>query len=417
MLKLVYLPISNFKMKILINDFKENEQKYINIFTKYGYDNNELIFSNSYLKAIEFISNYLENKQGHIDLIITNDSKNSPVNTLKADDLLSFKNSITSSFSKNNFRISAIPIMLYSNGESKENSLHGFDSIVKKSATGNHDYFLSKCESLIANWRSLIYNDLDNLGLKVENLPNFLYSKLYKNFYCNNIAKKAESYFIYKTKILSKEFIKVPEALNYDWIKLNNTDIEDSILKFIDTYKNHQKYDRKNGERAILHEFFKNNKMILLRDTYSEMNYELNLNESDNRKSEECDFILKTEYPDFLKTTFFEVKKENVNFYVKKNTKRPQFSSDFLSHLQQVWNYKEFTENPINRIELSTKLKYDTQNFDFVLLAGRSDEKEEMRHLFEKQIDRMFNGVNVITYEELEMININYLDRFKRLNN
>ncbi len=152
-----------------------------------------------------------------------------------------------------------------------------------------------------------------------------------------------------------------------------------------------------------------------MRDTYVDLEYEKNLNEPNSKSSEECDFILKTEYPDFLKTTFFEVKKEDVRFYVKKNTKRPQISSEFLSHLQQVWGYKEYAENPINQIELKNKLNYETFNFDYFLLAGRMEEKEEMKDVFNKQLDRMFEYIKVIAYEELENININYLEKFKRL--
>ena len=192
---------------------------------------------------------------------------------------------------------------------------------------------------------------------------------------------------------------------------MNNNIIEEAILRYIDTYKNHVKYDRKNNERTILHEFFKQNKLILLRDTYNDMEYELNLNELKARNSEECDFILKTEYPDFLKTTFFEVKKEDVTFYVKKHTKRPQISHDFFSNLQQIWGYKEYTENPLYNSELKTKLEYQTNNFDFVLLAGRLEEKEEMKYVFDSHLNRMFNGIKVITYEELEDVNSKYLEK------
>jgi hypothetical protein len=403
-------------MKILINDFPETHQNYRDLFEKYGYESNELIFSTSYENAIGFIANHLEKQKGHLDLIITNNDRLRNADIFKADSLLSFIRNNHLSFSKYNFRISSMPVILYSTNETKEFDLHGFDSIVKKNISGNHNHFFNECERVIKEWRNLIYSDLDKLGIKMKDLKNFIDSDYYKRNYSNNISKNAESYFHNKIEILSLEFIRLPSTLNYDWFILNPTEIELSISKFIDTYNKHQKYDRQNGERTILHDFFRQNRTILLRDTYSDMKYELNLDEIDTRNSEECDFILKTEYPDFLNTTFFEVKKEDVTFYVKKNTKRPQMSSAFLSHLKQVWGYKEFTQNPINQLELTSKLEYNTTNFDFVLLAGRKDEKDEMNYLFEKEIDRMFNGINVITYEELENINIEYLNRFNRLN-
>lgn len=403
-------------MKILINDLKENQTHYKEVFTQFGYEENELLFRDSFQDTIEFITNHLETLKGHIDLIITNEIKFKESNTLKANELLFFVINHSGTFSKGNFRISSIPVLLYSQYETKETNISGFKSIVQKNNIGLHKYFFDECERLIKEWRNQIYIDLDNLGLKVEQLHNFILSANFKNYYFNSISRKAEMYYHNKTIQLSKEFIKAPTPLNYDWLILNRLEIENSIYKYIDTYKHHRKYDRNNGERAILHEFFKQNRVILLRDTYSDMKYELNLNEIDTQNSEECDFILKTEYPEFLKTTFFEVKKEDVTFYVKKSTKRPQISSAFLSHLNQIWNYKEFTENPLNTVELKNKLEYDTKNFDFVLLAGRIEEKEEMKHLFEKQIDRMFEGIKVVTYEELENININYLEKFNRLN-
>lgn len=402
-------------MKILINDIETNYQSYRDIFNNYGYERNELIFRNSFESTKEFLLEQLQKAGGHIDLIITNEITEKKQDVLKANELLFLKNTLTTSFSKRNFRISSIPIILYSNRESKVVFLNNFDSIVKKDNLGNHLYFLSECERLIKDWRRKVLADLDILELKFTDLNNFQNSKKYET-YIRRVSKNAIDYFATKTQLLSLEFIESPCLLKYDWLLLEGNKIEQAIYNFIDTYKNHQKYDSKNGERGILHEFFKRNKTILLRDSYVDMEYELKLNELDTTNSEQCDFILKTEYPDFLNTTFFEVKKEDVNFYVKKNTKRPQMSSAFLSHLKQVWGYKEFAENPLNEVELAKKLNYETQNFDFILLAGRKDEKEEVKETFEKEIDRMFNGINVITYEELEEVNIGYLERFNRLN-
>ena len=405
-------------MRILINDFAETEEQYIKTFGSFGYEDNELIFSKSFESTKDFIITHLEKKKLHIDLIITNDSKESGNDILKANELHFFKNSLTTSFSKRNFRISSIPTILYSKNETKSLQFQSsFSSIIQKNENGKHSYFIRECERVVKDWRKLLFNDLEALEIKLEQLPQFIGSDFFKKYYFKKISNNSDHYFANKTKIVSTEFIKAPTTLNYDWVVLSSKEIEQAILRYIDTYKNHVKYDRKNGERAILHEFFRQNRTILLRDTYTDMEYELNLNELKAKTSEECDFILKTEYPDFLNTTFFEVKKEDVTFYVKKNTKRPQISSEFLSHLQQVWNYKEYTENPLNRVELKSKLEYDTRNFDFVLLAGRLEEKEEMKNVFESQMNRMFEGVKVITYEELENVNTNYWDKFNRLKN
>jgi Domain of unknown function (DUF4263) len=374
-----------------------------------------LIFCNSFEQTREFISKYLDRQKTHIDLIITNDSRDNSSDELKCSELCFLKNSITNSYSKNNFRICSIPTILYSNNETKLEFTQGFNSIIKKNNLGLHDFFITECESEIKDWRKMVYDDLEALEIKLDLLPNFVNTDFFRKYYLQKITSNAESYFANRTKVISTEFIKCPGPLNYDWIVLKDTSIEKAILEYANTYKNHVKYDRKNNERTILHDFFRSNKIILLRDAYTDLKYEENLYELNAKNSEECDFILRTEYPEFLKTTFFEVKKEDVQFYVKKNTKRPQISSEFVSHLEQLWGYKKYTLNPLHKIELESKLEYRTDNFDYVLLAGRLEEKEEMQEKFNDDIGRMYNGIKVTTYEELEEININYLDKFNRL--
>lgn len=404
-------------MRILINDITSESQRYINIFKSFGYEKNELIFCKSFEETKNFIINYLDRDKLHIDLIITNDTNDSVIDVLKASELAYFKNSLTSSYSKKNFRICSIPIILYSKHETKSPDFSlQFDSIIKKNESGYHNYFISEFERVIKTWRKNLLEDLQQLGLNVHNLSNFQETNYYKKHYKSNISNNSESYFSLKTKILSNEFIKYPAPLTYDWILLNKKSIEEAIEKFNQTYKRHIKYDRKNNERTILHDFFNKNKIILLRDAYIDLKYEKNLYDVGAKTSEECDFILKTEFPEFQKTTFFEVKKEDVTFYVKKHTKRPQLSSEFISHLEQVWRYKEFSQNPVNLPEIVDKIGYETQNFNYILLAGRLEEKEEMKDKFEKDLDRMYNQINVITYEELEEINIDYYDKFSRLN-
>ncbi len=404
-------------MKILINDFKNTKDEYTKIFGNFGYEPNELIFCFSYDETKSFLEKYLEKQKKHIDLIITNYSANLSDDILKSSELSFLKNNMFTSFSNDNFRISSIPMILYSNNETGIMRFNtGYNAIMKKNTFGSHDHFINECEKCIGKWRESVFIDLDNLGLKGLNLLNFVQTRDFKYYYEKNISKNASNYFSNRTTTLSLEFITYPTQLKYDWVILNSSDIVKALSKYIDTYKNHVKYDKYNNERTILHRFFNENKLILLRDVYSDLAYEKNLYDINARTSEECDFILKTDYPDFLKTTFLEIKKENATFYVNKKTKRPQISSKFMSQLEQIWRYKEYVENPINELEFLNKLDYKTLNINYILLAGRLEEKEEMKEKFEKDLGRMYKGITVITYEELEEININYLDKFSRIN-
>jgi hypothetical protein len=403
-------------MKILINDYENTKEEYVKIFQQFGYESNELIFCYNFEESKSFIDNYLNLGKKHLDLIITNNSVQSGIDILKASELSYHKNLNSDSFSYNNFRISSIPIIQYSdNGGGISKYATEFNANITKNNAGKHDFFVEQVEECIKIWRKAVFEDLQNLGINIIDLVNFGNTDYFKFYYERRISQNAIDYFANKTSILSKEFIRYPVPLKYDWIILNTHDIEIALDKYVKVYKEHQKYDKKYTERTILHNFFNENKLILLRDIYSDLLYEQNLFDIEANTSEECDYILKTEFPDFLKTTFFEVKKEDVTFYTKKNTKRPQLSSKFLSHLEQVWRYKQYVENPINNIELLNKIEYVTSKYDFVLLAGRLEEKQEIKDKFDSDINRMYNGIDVITYEELEEININYLYKFNRL--
>lgn len=404
-------------MRILINDFEKNREQYITIFKSFGYEENELIFCAGFSQSKEFIVSQLEKKGLHIDLIITNDSSDGYLfDILRCGELSFFKNSLTTSFSKRNFRISSIPIILHSENETKEKTdTFGFNSIIQKNSTGNHKYFITQCEKAIKDWRKSIIEDLDFLELPIESLNGFIHSTQFKNQYSQRILKSPEFHFAQSTSALSLEFIKCPVPLIYDWLTLKEENIEEVLDRYSEMYKRHKKYDRKNNERTVLHDFFNKNKIILLRDAYVGLEYEANLYEQDGIKSEECDFILKTDFPGYLNTTFFEVKKEDVKFFSNKKRKRPSLNRKFEDHLDQIWQYKRYVENETNQPEITDKIGYGTKRFDYVLLAGRNDEKEEFTELFNQKLSDHFSGIKVMTFEDLEDTNVNYLDKFSRM--
>ena len=128
------------------------------------------------------------------------------------------------------------------------------------------------------------------------------------------------------------------------------------------------------------------------------------MHEVDSKESEECDFILKTEYPEHLKTVFFEVKREDVKFFVNKKRKRPSLNKKFIENLDQIWGYKKFSKNPKNATELFNKIGYATDNYEYVLLAGRLEEKEEMEELFQQKLTDHYSEIIVQTFDELARV-------------
>src|SRR5690606_38951595 len=148
-------------------------------------------------------------------------------NVLRASELAYFKNSLASSYSRNNFRISSIPLILYSNNETREIiKIDGFNAVIKKNNVGDHTYFIKQIEYQIKNWRKNLLEDLEILQILDMDLNNFHLTSHYKTFYKNNIANNSLNYFALKTKIVSEEFIKLPTSLYYDWIILQKENIE-----------------------------------------------------------------------------------------------------------------------------------------------------------------------------------------------
>ncbi len=90
-------------MKILINDFFETKESYIHIFQSFGYESNEIILCSAFSKTKEFIEGQLSKNKNHVDLIITNQSVDSPNgDVLGGNELCYLKNSISDSYSKGN---------------------------------------------------------------------------------------------------------------------------------------------------------------------------------------------------------------------------------------------------------------------------------------------------------------------------
>jgi hypothetical protein len=402
-------------MKILINDHFHTQENYQNIFGSYGYERNELIFRNSFQETKEFIVEQLANRKQHIDLIITNEtSREGQSDILKSQELWYLKHSLAEDYSNNNFRISSIPIILYSDNENKTRELFGYDAIVQKNSSGKHDYFLNRTESTILSWRNKLLADLDVLGIRPKDLRNFPISESYKE-YRRRVVPRTEQFFSFKTKVVSFRFIRCPSELEYDWIIKTAQDIELPQYLFDKTLRRHKKYSRHNNERTIWHQLFLENSLLITRDVYNGFHYEKNLNENEKGKSQECDFILTTDFPDQLSTTFLEVKREDKQYYVNKKSKSPQFSYDFIKDLKQVWRYKRYVEDPQYFEELSQKITYPTKKFDYTLLAGSKEEKEEMQELFQLDMKDHFPGIEVKSFEEFGDVYANYVNKFQRL--
>ena len=83
--------------------------------------------------------------------------------------------------------------------------------------------------------------------------------------------------------------------------------------------------------------------------------------------------------------------------------------------MEQLDDYQLYTEISENQGELSMKIGYETENYDFQLLAGRSEEKEEFLDLFNSKMQRRYKGIDVFTFEEFENVNYTYLEQLQKV--
>lgn len=402
-------------MRILINDKVENKERLTNILVNGGYERNNLVFVHNYEEYKIFVENQLLKNQAELDLIITNNVLTG-YNDLKAESLLFHKNAIDGTYSHGHFRFSSIPVILYSQADNKnELQILGFDAIVKTNDNHRHPFFIQKVDEVIKSWRQKLLTDLDNIGLKLGTASYFK-NKTVEQLYKHNYGHNYLGTFYNHTSVVSKEFIANPKYLHYKWLQKNFTHIfEAQIEAFGKMFRYHIKYDRKNNERTILHRHINENTDLLKRGAYSDVAYELQLKEKVENERQICDYLLKTDIPEHLSTTFFEVKKETVQLLANKHRKHPKLSEEINQHLNQLDDYQLYTEIKENQGELRMKIGYNTQKYSFQLLAGRSDEKEEFLDIFNLKLERRYQNIEVFTFEDFENINYTYLEKIQGL--
>lgn len=404
-------------MRILVNDHLTEEERYRQIFRTHNYEDNELIFVHGFQDFKEFIASQLATKQFHIDAIITGYSAfGHGSDILKAQELLYFKNSFIGSYSNSNFRIAAIPVILYSESTGlQKRPGRSFDFVVEKNSCGNHDNLVNSVERALIRWRKRLMDDLGTLGLNGRNLTSFQKSAFFKQTYKHNILPKSEVYFAQHTRIVSHEFIKCPSRLIYDWTNLTSAIIEEQIENYYDgVFYPKQPYSRQFSENNIDHPLLIENPIIMLRGNFIDFVHEKGLKQQ-NRQSKRCDFLLKTDFPEFLPTTFLEVKKKDVNYIIGKKRKDRYLSADMHKYLGQLWLYKKYAEDPRYGKSINNVLGYNTNKYQYNLLAGRIEEKEEFLDILNERLADHYPGLNVLAYEDLGIKAEGYLERFNRI--
>jgi hypothetical protein len=368
-------------------------------------DKESIIVCNSFTEANNFIANEILKKQLELDLIITQNKFEFDYNT-GAEFHQKIKFNYKSTYSNFDFNWHSIPvILLLGKNENRDaylrttdyeyNDLIGFPEKL--------ELYIPEITNKVKGWRRQLLDELSNLGIDYKS-GLLDYSK-YDFFKLSR-----------PTFILSDNFKRIPRPLKYTWLNINYSQIEQSVDEFIKEMKWSEREKRRDEKR--FHRFFKKFPLFLQRDVYQKYWYEPKLKYEDEYQDNdyiEPDFALK---PSFTKNTdlsILEIKLPQDRF-ITKTKFHPRPYSSFISHLFQVNDYKEYLENEDHKTEINRVMGFNPKRFDYNLLIGRKEHKEEVTDTLNKRMNQMnMNYINLITYDELMEYQVRFMERLKLL--
>jgi len=358
-----------------------------------GLDDIELAFS--------FLTNQVLDKgvKQHLDLIIVDDLVTNNRFQLNLSEWL---RKIHQSFSGSNFRLSSIPVILCKEGIS-ENEIGNefYNSLLPFSSDERDLRILSTSMQLVKKWREHIFEDLNTLRIEPKLLETLdhNYKNLFTNY--NKISNEADYYFS-ATKVVSRDFIHSPKALDYDWIsKKKIIEIENGLETYERIIKNIIKHNGKAYERQVLHRFYNENKFFLTRDTYDNQMYEQRYYVSTTSHYHIPDYVLPSIFPGYTTTSISEIKRHNV--YFEFSPKRHQnFTKYSINALSQASNYQDDFE--------AANLFND--KFEMDLIIGLDDKLTEF---IKRKLSKHFSTINITTHNKLISMVEDYFKRLKLL--
>lgn len=358
----------------------------------------DLYLYQSLNKAKEFLSKEIIEPKKHLDFIVTDWQ----FGNSNAKPLLSWIRQSEEEYSAQNFYFRSLPVLLIEDITNQSATISdGFDAIIQDFPT-NTLKIKHSIKNAIKTWRYSLADDLDLIGLDPKT------QRIYSNQRSNFIS-------YYKLKILTRNFVyNKSKRLNYIWTNEKSKELYDSSAKFLDkmnsTIRNPPKYLEKE-----IHDFFIQNPTFIKGEDFStanlEMIYEKHFYKNGTRSYDEPDFVNKPYSYALRSPEVFEVKRQSQKFLTHKTDR---FLSKTKKSFEQVIRYKEYfeSENPLHQNYVKQHLGEIFSSYEYTLLMGSKNEKEEQRYLIEKlQSDFDFQEFNLITYEELLEQHIRLCDR------
>jgi hypothetical protein len=238
--------------------------------------------------------------------------------------------------------------------------------------------------SALDSWLSALEDDLDKLDLDTT-----------FNYALVNHRKNEER--INDCKILSQNFIKQKNILDYNWIgnKLNLLESgSDALEKILKTSELNPKL---RNEKEI-HSILKSNKAFLLEEKYKRYVYEQHLYYPLSKKYIEIDFInVNHTYYD-VPIELFEVKLPNHQFVSRKGL----LYNSTKKHFNQIGKrYKDYFSDDTNKAHIAGKIHAPVTAFSLSLLIGRQSDIEEHEYLLNQALGDFELKVNMHSYDSL----------------
>lgn len=349
-------------------------------------------------RAQEFINEQIVKYQLPLDLILIY----SNVNKRSANDFRDFiRNDYQRTFSKKDFNINTIPLILIVEKDFNKSSFNNYNLTLDDIGLDRLNLLTHDFSNVVKKWRRMVLDELSNLGIRFNSgIIDYSYYLRNKNSFR-------------PTKIISQNFKSFPRKLNYYWLDYNKQQIEKSIDEFIRMLK-HSETIGKKGEEKSYHRFFNANQSFLVRDSYSKHWYEPRLYKN-STEFEEPDYTLKPNFTFETDLTLLEVKLPNENF-VTQSKFHTSPKSKLMRHIFQVNDYKDYLESNQNLEQINKTFGYIPKNIDYNILIGRQKDKDENIYNIKKRMRQMGqNDLNLMTYDELLEYQVKFFERMELL--
>jgi hypothetical protein len=368
-----------------------------------------LLQVDNFEKASDFVINGLYNRQGHIDgIIMAENIEDNPYHTHLVDAI----RTSALDYSRHNFKVSSIPIILYDEGVRNNNSRRfGFDTWIEQHEYDDQTLLVERIRSTIKESRAGVLEDLDLLRLKRSRLQAGFFVP--DTHYLLKIKPNA-GYWASCTRILSEHFIRQPRRLDYDWIDENREVWEKAIDRYGDILTNLTRYNRVNSEKRVLHVLYNDHQWLLRLDVFGTPIYEPALMKN-GTGYEEPDYVLPSSLPGYIPTNITEIKPHLLPMLTR-DKRKPMLMKKYERALVQVSDYERHIRTKRGRSELNKVVDYRSSNLTFTLLASNDKEMEFNLRRIEELCRDHYPKIKAETHDERLRKAIQYFERNELLN-